>query len=75
MIKQIDTALGTGDYTMVMCFTKTKGCTDLLSDEVETGYVQSQSGSGSIVSKLRQPNLESHLMTEHATIIEARKAD
>ena len=68
--KQIDTALGTGDYATLMCFAKTRGCTDLLSDEVETGYVQSQLGSGSIVSKLRQPNLESQLMIEHAAIIE-----
>ena len=70
VVKQIETALGTSEYTTVMRFTKTKGCTDLLSDEVETGYVQSQSGSGSIISKLRQPNLESQLMIEHAAIIE-----
>ena len=70
VVKQIDTALGTGDNATLMCFKKTKGCTDLLSDEVETVYVQSQSGSGSIVSKLRQPNLESQLMIEHATITE-----
>ena len=70
VVKQIDTALGIDDYAMLMCFTKTKGCTDLLSDEVETGYVQSQSGSGSIVSKHRQPNLEPQLMNEHAAIIE-----
>ena len=70
VVKQIDTALGTGDYATLLRFTKTKGCTDLLSDEVETGYVQSQWGSGSIVSKLRKPNLESQLMIEHAAIVE-----
>ena len=56
VVKQIDTALGLGDYATLMRFIKTKGCIDLLSDEVETGYVQSQSDSGSIVSKPRQPN-------------------
>ena len=70
LVKQIDTALRTGDYTTLMRITKTKGCNDLFSDEVETGYAQSQSGSGSIVSTLRQPNLESQLIIEHAAIIE-----
>ena len=53
VVKQIDSAFGTGVYATLIRFIKRKAFTDLLSDEVETAYVQDQSGSGSIDSKLR----------------------
>ena len=53
-----------------MSLTKTIEYCDLLSNDVETSYEQSQSGSSlTILTKLRQPNLESQLMIEYAGTI------
>ena len=69
-LKVIDTALGTGDCTKVMSLTKKIDYCDLLSNDVETSYEQSQSGSSlTILTKLRQSNLESQLMIEYAGTI------
>ena len=66
-VKVIDKALGTGDCTKLMSLTKTNEYCDLLSNDVETSYETSQSGSSlTNLTKLRQPNLESQLMIEYA---------
>ena len=69
-VKLIDTALGTADCAELLSLTKTIDYRDLLSNEVDTSYEQSQSHSMTIVSKLRQPNLKSQLIIEHAGTID-----
>ena len=69
-VKVIDTTLGTDDWTKLMSLTKTIEYFNLLSNDVETSYEQSQSGcSLTILIKLRQPNLESQLMIDYAGTI------
>ena len=68
--KLIDTALGTTDCAELLYLTKTMDYRDLLSNEVDTSYEQSDLNSMTIVLKLRQPNLESQLIIEHAGTID-----
>ena len=70
-IKLIDTALGRCDFNELMDLTDTNEHCDLVSGEIETSYVRSLSGSESTLSKLRQPNLKSQIMIEHATVIDS----
>ena len=69
-VKVIDTALGTGDCSEILNLTRTVQYCDLLNDDTEAGYEQGQSDILRIVSKLRQPNLESQMMIEHAGTID-----
>ena len=57
-MKLIDTALGTADCAEQLYLTNTMDYRDLLRNEVDTSSEQRQSDSMTIVSKLRQPNLE-----------------
>ena len=74
LVKGIDTALGKGDFAKLTQFSNTQNYQKLLSNEVETSYEQGPSDSGTTVSKLRQPNLETQLMIDYAgTLVKVEK--